>query len=245
MSGALPEAVNYHRYLYERLRPDLGTKVWEIGAGHGQYTAMLLDDARRVLATDIDEEMVARLGARRQAAGGSLDVERVDLLDETTIAACAAWKPDSILCLNVLEHIDEDTRALEWIRRHVSAPCTAVFLTPAHPSLYGFMDSEAGHFRRYTRATLAAAFERAGWSVRRSFYLNPIGGLGWYVRSHLLPPPSRDLDDPRVNDDIRFFDRYLVGPTRALDAVFGRMFGQSVVVVATNGSTDVRTLGDR
>jgi SAM-dependent methyltransferase len=234
MSPAFPEAVNYHRYLYRRLRPHLGRRVWEIGAGYGQYTAMLLDDAREVLATDVDTDMLEKLEEQRKLAGDSrLSVSHVNLMLAQTIQDCAAWAPDSVLCLNVLEHIDNDRQAVEWLFADLPRGCTAVFLTPALPSLYGFMDAQAGHIRRYTRKSLTEVFAESGWKVEQSFYLNPIGGLGWFVRSHVLRPPERSLDNPWVNHDIRFFDRYLVPLTSMLDPVFAGVFGQSVVVVAT------------
>jgi len=226
MSGALPQALRYHRYLYSRVSPFLGRRVWEIGAGHGQYTSMLLDDARAVLATDIDGDLVSRLAGPR-----ALSIARVDLTDESTIAACAAWRPDSVLCLNVLEHIDQDRRALAWMREHIGHTCRAVFLTPAFSALFGFMDREAGHVRRYTRTSLRSVFDDAGWTVESDFYLNAIGGAGWFVRNRVLPPREQILDS--ANDDIRFFDRWLVPVTSALDPVFRAWFGQSVVVVAS------------
>jgi len=232
MSGALPEAVRYHRYLYDRLSGALGRRVWEIGAGHGQYTDLLLEDGREVLASDVDTEMVAGLQARRHGYRERLSVAQVDLRDERSITDCASWLPDSVLCLNVLEHIPEDERAVGWLHRHLPAGCRAVFLTPALPALYGFMDSEAGHVRRYTRKSLAGVFSRAGWAIEKDFYMNPVGGLGWFFRNRIAPPSARELDSPRVNDDIRFFDRYLVPLTRALDPLFAPVFGQSVVVVA-------------
>lgn len=232
MSGALPEAMNYHRYVYNTLRRHLGRRVWEIGAGYGQYTAMLLADARAVLATDIDSEMLSKLQEGKLTFRAQLTVAPVNLLVEQTIIDCASWAPDSVLCLNVLEHIAEDLRAVRWLFRHLPPGCSAVFLTPALPLLYGFMDAEAGHIRRYTRQSLTQVFTEAGWTVGHSFYMNPVGGMGWFVRNRLFPPSSSDLDSPRVNDDIRLFDRYLVPVTRALDPVFGRFFGQSVVTVA-------------
>jgi SAM-dependent methyltransferase len=232
MSSALPEAENYHRYVYRKLRPYLGRRVWEIGAGHGQYTTMLLANDREVLATDVDAEMLRGLESRQRSSNARVSVARVDLLDESTVTACASWRPDSVLCLNVLEHIPEDRQCVRWLFVHLGRGCRAVFLVPAHPALYGFMDSQAGHVQRYTRTTLANTFERSGWTVQRSFYMNPVGGVGWFVRNRLFVPSAADLNSPRVNDDIRFFDRYLVGVTQALDPLFARVFGQSVVVIA-------------
>lgn len=239
MSSGITAATRYHSYLYSSLRRYLGPRVWEIGSGYGQYTAMLLDDDRAVLASDIERKFIAEIQKRFPGRDpSSLSGAYIDLNSEETVAQCLSWRPDSVLCLNVLEHIGEDCRALSWIRSHAQAPLTAVFLTPAHQLLFGFMDEEAGHFRRYTRRTLSRAFKDAGWDVQKSFYLNPVGAVGWFVRNKVFPPASRSLDDPKVNNDIEIFDRYLLPVTKAVEPATRAIFGQSVVVVA---KTEPRT----
>lgn len=232
MSPALPHAQRYHRYLYGRLKSYLVSPVWEIGSGYGQYTRMLLADGFRVTASDVDQELLGGLNALDGAGSGALSVRFVDLNDRGTIASCCIPSPASILCSNVLEHIEQDERALGWMRESCSKGTRAVFLVPAHQALFGFMDMEAGHFRRYSISSLSGVFQRAGWRVERAFYMNPIGALGWLVRNKLLPPASRTLDAPEVNRDIEIFDRYAVPLTSALDPFCAKLFGQSVVAVA-------------
>jgi 2-polyprenyl-3-methyl-5-hydroxy-6-metoxy-1,4-benzoquinol methylase len=235
MSSGIAEAVNYHRYLYSQIRPFLQGMVWEIGCGYGQYTRFLLDENFRVLATDIDSNLLSPIQQNLAAAvsAGSLVVEKADLYCLADLQAVSAYKPNSIVCLNVLEHIKDDVECLSRIRQVVKSGTVAVFLCPAHPTLYGFMDSEAGHYRRYTRRSLSRAFIDAGWQIKRSFYLNPVGALGWFVRNRILPPSSGSLDDPKVNADIALFDRFIVPITRRLDLITKPFFGQSVVVVAS------------
>lgn len=232
MSSALPEAENYHRYLYTSLRKHLGSRVWEIGSGYGQYTQMLLQDQKSVLASDIDQEMLVRLATLRQSNSSKLEVKFVDLYKQETIENCCRFKPDSILCLNVLEHIETDWQCLKQINECLAGPLRAIFLTPAHAMLYGFMDKEAGHFRRYTRRTLSEAFSKADWQVKSSFYMNPVGGLGWFVQNRLLPEPKGGLDAPTVNSKIRLFNQYALPVTKALEPLSRNFFGQSVVVIA-------------
>lgn len=235
MSSGMALAGNYHRYLFAKLGPFLHGRVWEIGSGYGQYTRLLLEHGHDVLASDIDDELLGRLQSSGLKAefGSRLETVRIDLNSAAEIRGGSEWwNPDSILCLNVLEHIEDDVACIGAIGAVVRAETTAVFLCPAHQRLYGFMDSEAGHFRRYTRRTLAAAFARNGWSIVSSFYLNPIGALGWYVRNKLAPPASESIDDPRVNADIAFFDRYVLPISRMLDPLTAKLFGLSAVVVA-------------
>ena len=231
MSSALPGASNYHDYVYESLRPYLGRRVWEIGSGCGQYTDRLLADGRAVLASDIDPDSVRAL-RERAATDDHLSAAFVDLYDRRSLHRCLEWAPDSILCLNVIEHIATDRDSLLAIAEKAPEGTVAVFLAPAFRMLYGFMDAQAGHYRRYTRATLGGAFAAAGWDVRRTFYLNPVGGVGWFVQNRLLARRTSDLDSPAVNGNIEFFDRYCVPATRLLDRVTSRFFGQSVVCVA-------------
>lgn len=233
MSSGIAAAENYHSYIFDTLSRHLVGRVWEIGCGYGQYTQMLLDAGFPVLATDIDRELLNTIAEGPLAGHGSgLTVEQLDLYDAGKIAQCSAWKPASILCLNVLEHIRDDTLCLAELFKAVEKGTRAVFLCPAHQFLYGFMDSEAGHFRRYTTGSLSRAFVDAGWTVKEHFYMNPVGAIGWYVRNKLIPPKSGSLDDPKVNSDIAFFDRYILPISRGLDPITRKIFGQSAVVVA-------------
>ncbi len=232
MSSGIVHAVRYHRHLFERIKPFIGSRVWEIGSGFGQYTRMLLEAERQVLASDIDRDLLGRLAAELAGAHQRMSCRYIDLGSRDAIAQCLQWQPDSIVCLNVLEHIRDDVQALRWIREESKGSLRAVFLVPAHKQLFGFMDEQAGHFRRYTRDDLSAAFTNAGWRTIDSFYLNPVGGVGWFVRNRIMPPASEDLDDPKVNRDIEIFDRYFLSISKLVERFTQRFFGQSVVVVA-------------
>lgn len=233
MSSAMPSAVRYHKYVYSRIRPHLGRRVWEIGCASGYYTRLILEDGRSVLATDSDVEMLRETQQSCAAfAECCLDTRQIDLTVEADLAACAAWQPDTVVCLNVLEHINDDRASLAFLSKHAAVETRAVFLVPAFPALYGFMDAEAGHYRRYTASALTALFVETGWCIERACYINALGGLGWFVRNRLRPSPGRSLDDPEVNRDIRIFDRYCIPPTRCLDLLCSRFFGQSLIVVA-------------
>ncbi len=233
MSASITEARRYHRYLFQKVRPYLGIKVLEIGSGFGQYTRMLIDDRRDVFATDISTEFVYSLNVAYKAESRFHGASIIDLTQQSVVKDCLAWNPDTLLCMNVLEHIERDAESLRWLYESTKPGCMAVFLTPAHMSLFGFMDEQAGHFRRYTRKTLSAVFRDSGWNVRHNFYINPIGGIGWFIRNRIAVPSVACLNSQVVNDDIRFFDRYGVSLTRLFDPFSKYFFGQSVVVVAS------------
>jgi hypothetical protein len=93
---------------------------------------------------------------------------------------------DTILCLNVLEHIADDDQALRTFGELLSDQGRLILWVPAMPQLYGEIDQAIGHHRRYEREALAAKLHAAGFAVEHAFYFNIPGVLGWYLNAVLL-----------------------------------------------------------
>ena len=206
MSPAMADMRAYPRYLFEKVSSQLGSRVWEIGVGHGQYTRWLLQAGKSVLATDIDEDCVDSV-AQQFRENPAVISAKVDLTDRGSIYSQQSFQADSILCFNVLEHIENDVSALQWLRESVVPHARLALIVPAHPSLFGRMDQEAGHFRRYTRGSLSAALSSAGWIVERLRYLNVCGAFGWWYHNRLRK--NAGLADATVNRQMRAIDAWL------------------------------------
>jgi hypothetical protein len=98
--------------------------------------------------------------------------------------------------LNVLEHVEDDVTALSNMADLLWAGGRVILIVPAHGRLYGSMDRAIGHFRRYTRRSMAHKLERVGFVVEKQFYLNLPGMVGWFVNGRLLRqtvPPGGQL----------------------------------------------------
>jgi SAM-dependent methyltransferase len=227
MSPAMAELTHYPRYLFGHIKPALGRRVLEIGVGYGSYTPLLLEWGE-VLAADISEECLADVKARHPTE--RLHTMRIDLNDPATLAPCEVFGPDSIVCINVLEHIKDDVAALTGLHRIAAPTARIALIVPAHPRLYGRMDREAGHYRRYTRRSLRNALERAGWHVDSSKYINALGAAGWWFHNRVRR--TAGLSDARVNRDMRRADRWLAAVARWTDPVLGAGFGLSVAAIA-------------
>ncbi len=225
----MADMVSYPSYLLAKIEACLGQRVWEIGVGNGQYTASLLESGRAVLATDIDAECL-RLVSHRHAGHPSLRLAEIDLNNPETLSSISAFEPDSVICLNVLEHIVDDERALRSILGCCQPSARLGMIVPAHPSLFGRMDREAGHQRRYTRIGLKSVLERSGWLVERCDYINAFGALGWWVHNRLRH--SAGLDDRQVNWQMRTMDRWLPRLAAVTDPVFRQVCGLSVAAIA-------------
>lgn len=227
MSPAMASADRYARYLYDCVSPWLAAPVLEIGTGFGTYTGLLLNHGR-VVTTDIDTACLEQ--ARQRYSAADLVTSTVDLNDKTSIVRLASHGAQSIFCSNVLEHIDDDVAALQGMHEAIAPGGALCILVPAHPLLFGFMDRAAGHFRRYTRRTLEWALADAGWRVEKTFYVNALGGAGWWLNQRLLSP--RPLDAPAINSQLAFYDRFVVPMARVVDPLFRQKFGLSVVAIA-------------
>ena len=185
--------------MFERLRRWIGRSVLEIGSGIGNLSAFLADRERLVL-TDTREEYLSRLRARF-AGRPNISVARLYLPDDD--GAVAGERFDTIICLNVLEHIDDDISALHAIRRLLAPSGRLVLLVPALPALYGTIDRALGHHRRYKRAGLGELLRATGFTPAHVEYFNMAGIPGWWfagrvMRRALIPGGSLKLYDALV-----------------------------------------------
>ena len=225
MSSALPAAVNYHNWLLALVRPWLRGRALEVGFGYGQYTRQLARHVDRLVAADVDPQCLEQF--RDRPANVELTVADLNDADFARRVGVAAY--DVIVCLNVLEHIEDDRAVLGQFREALKPGGRVCLVIPAHAALYGPMDALAGHFRRYSREEFRARLLGAGYRVRELSYINPLGALGWWVNAKVLKP--RDLSAPSVNRQILLYDRYVQPVSEWLNPLTARFFGQSLWAV--------------
>jgi hypothetical protein len=125
----------------------------------------------------------------------------------------------------VLEHVPDDRAALENMRAALIPGGVIVLLVPAFPALYGPIDRNLGHCRRYTRRTLTQTARDAGLSIRKMHYVNLAGFFGWWINAHLLRLPAQSTAQ------IGIFDRYIVPPLSRIESLVPPPFGQSLFAV--------------
>jgi SAM-dependent methyltransferase len=173
----------YNRYLCERINPYVGRRVLEVGSGTGNMTRYFTNRSL-VVATDVDPNYldVLRRAFERQR---NVVVEPLDLT-APHFDSIGRHECDTILCLNVLEHIDDDSAVLDRFYRLLPEGGRVVLLLPMLPALYGSIDRALEHRRRYTRAEAITKLGEAGFAVEHLSALNVLGIAGWYLNSRLL-----------------------------------------------------------
>lgn len=180
----LAELDRYNYWLYEQIVEAVGNRVLEVGSGTGNITQFLCSNYRQVMATDV---VPAYRGELQRLFGDQPNVS-VGKFDLTTKAApeMIAEPFDTVVCLNVLEHIENDLFALEQMRDVLQPGGKLALLVPSHQFLYGEFDRAVGHFRRYGRGELVGKLEKAGFAVRQTKYFSLLAALPWFINGRLL-----------------------------------------------------------
>jgi glycosyltransferase involved in cell wall biosynthesis len=173
---SLSRARKFSRWMSDAIRPWVGRSVLEIGAGIGNLTVHLVP-RDRYRATDINPDYLDYL--HNFALGKPyLEVGTVHAESAADFAPLAG-RFDTVVCLNVLEHLDEPVRVLENFHRALEPGGRAIVLVPAGPSRFNSLDRALGHRLRYTPERLRQVVTAAGFEVERLVDFNRAGVPGW------------------------------------------------------------------
>ena len=215
----LRAATRYQQWVLSALQPHVTGTVLEVGAGIGNFTRWIARSASRLVALEPEADM-----AREIEGLGLRNVQVVTTpLEEL---AGSDWRFDSVVLINVLEHLRDDQQALLIAHRLLRPGGCAGILVPAHPTLYGSLDRTYRHLRRYTRAGVERKLKLARFQTRFVRYFNPVGAVGWLLvgrvahRTHLN------------RGSIDLAERIAVPLGRVMERFGAPPFGQSVIAAA-------------
>jgi glycosyltransferase involved in cell wall biosynthesis len=181
---AFAQAPNFNRWMADTIRPYIGRNVLEIGAGMGNLTRQLLPGRKRYVATDIDHEHLERL-SNRLSHRPRLEIAELNAANPQDHAPFQG-QMDTVICLNVLEHIEDDLEALRNILSMLEEGGRAVILVPSGQSIYNSLDEELGHFRRYSEDQLRERMTAAGFDVETVLRFNRASRPGWWLNGSVL-----------------------------------------------------------
>lgn len=175
----------YNRWLHDRFDAYLGQRILEVGSGIGNQTCYF-SDRERVIASDIDpfyiETLRKRFGSQKNVRLASFRFP----LDETARADLARERIDTIVCLNVLEHIENHRSTLEDFASVLPVGGHLVLLVPAMPALYGTLDKHLSHYRRYEKEPLRQLLYESGFEAETLRFVNRLAVFGWWLSSRVL-----------------------------------------------------------
>ena len=226
--ATMQEARRYAAHVFELFRPHIGARVLEVGCGIGTMTQALLTVAEQVIA--IEPNLNCAAVVRSLLGDDARFSLRIAHLEQCDRAELASQHFDTVFCVNVLEHVDDHVGALRLFGDVLAPGGRVLVFVPAVPAVYGPLDAELGHHRRYTRRSLARAFAEADLEVVELRYTNPIGLLGWAFNSFVTRSTTHSLMQ------IRLFE-WLVAPwALPLERALTPPVGLSLVAIARRKS---------
>jgi SAM-dependent methyltransferase len=221
-------APRYNRWQYSRVAPYLGRRICEVGSGLGNMSSLILGGAPELLVVT-DTDSYYREALRHQFDGRpDVVVEELTLPDKSVANRFQHYALDTVVALNVIEHVAEDLEALKSMAAMLRPGGRTVVLVPAFQVLFGSLDHELGHIRRYTRRSLSQRMSEAGFQVERAFYFNLVGTLGWWVNARLRKVPRIPAQQ------LRYFETLV--PILRLEDRVPLPFGQSVIAIGAVGA---------
>jgi glycosyltransferase involved in cell wall biosynthesis len=170
-------APKYTEWTLARTRPYVGDLLLEIGSGIGNNVRILMQYTD-VIATEIEPVYLQVL---RNAYLNTPGVE-VCAWDATQPPPPDLPQPDSILCSNVIEHIEDDQAIIRNADQILKPGGRMIFIVPRGEKLYSSLDTAIGHYRRYDQQSMYTLFDKVGYKIEECFTINKIGVLGWWYR---------------------------------------------------------------
>lgn len=211
-------ASNWKAYYKKLIEEYLGDEVLEIGAGIGATTEALCDPGKKKwVCLEPDPAQAARIKQRNLPPCCEVREGTLSSLD-------ARESFDSILYIDVLEHIEDDRREVEMAARHLKGGGHLVILAPAHQLLYTPFDKQVGHYRRYSKSLLTEVVPKT-LRERRLYYVDSVGALASLGNKLALrsPMPTRR--------QLMFWDRVLIPLSRIVDPLIRHTAGKTIIGV--------------
>lgn len=224
---AMDFAVAYHRWILDRMRPYFGKHLVEVGAGTGAFSEMLLDTGPESLTVIEPSAMYETLRSSLKERENSAEVRYYNnIFANVADEIHQTGPPDSILYINVLEHIKDDERELKLARETLDAGGRIFIFVPAIPALLSEFDRQIGHFRRYSRQELQVKCEATGFKVLTVSWFDMAGILPWLIKYRLL----RSLNMER--GAVRLYDKIAIPIIRPLENLIRPPIGKNLLLIA-------------
>lgn len=227
---AMDEARNYHRWILRVFEPFLGAHLVEVGAGVGSFSKLILGrhDCQSLSLVEPSRTQYEQLAIHAQSL---VTRTRLEVYNTTFAEAAPIIKaqqaPDSVIYINVLEHIADDEAELATIRQTLSNGGHALIFVPAMPWLYGAFDRHVGHFRRYKKSDLEEKLRRAGFEIVKTIYFDFVGIAPWLVKYCLLR--SQNMEPGAI----RLYDRLVVPVVSRMELRLPPPIGKNLLAIAT------------
>lgn len=219
----LSERFNYNHWIYNNIKNFIGDNILEVGAGIGNITDFIIFKNKLTLI-DVDQHYIDYLNAKYSFRDKSnFHAYNVDIQDIKS-SPIASQKFDTIICLNILEHLKNDRLAVENMSSLLEPEGKLIILVPAFKILYGSIDRSFEHLRRYNKKELKLLIQDLHMEIAKCYYLNFLGLLGWFFNGRIFK--KTELPEKQT----KLFDR-LVPFLEFAEKIMKPPLGQSLILI--------------
>lgn len=215
----------YNGVLYSHIEPFLKGSVMEVGSGIGNFTERIMD-AKSVSSVTCFEIDKSCCEAFRKRLGPKSTWPKVKLHEYDFNKSDLKERFDFIFSLNVLEHIENDSEAVRKLIEYLKPGCFLFLYLPAMPCIYGSIDRELQHYRRYNKRMLKGLFQGLHVEIMKTRYCNMIGAAGWFYTNRIL---KRKSQSPGM---VSFYDRYIFPFSNYMERFLPNFFGSNIYILA-------------
>ncbi len=219
----LADMANYYAWIMETFGPHVSGNAVEYGAGTGNFSQHFVPLADRVTLVEPSGGVSVELRSR---FSGLPKVTVVESSLETHVRQAEAESFDTILMVNVLEHIEDDRAALANLFRILKPGGRLLIFVPALQALMSKLDRVHGHYRRYHRGDLVAKITESGGEVEHCRYFDLAGTLPWLLLNKLM---GSTAFNPTL---VGFHDRMVVPLSRTIERMIPVPFGKNLIAVS-------------
>ena len=221
MLRAMATAKRFNQWMAHTLAPYISGDALELGAGIGNLSVLLSPLSHRYIAADIEHDYLAELNTRLRDQTNAT-VTACDVLNSADLEPFRR-RMDTVVCLNVLEHIEDDVAALRNMHSCLRPGGRAVILVPQGNRAFGTLDAVLDHCRRYSNQELAHKLAAAGFRVERTLNFNRITYPAWLFNGRILRRRHLGFVQLQIFDALvplwRRIDRFLPWPPTSLIAI--------------------------
>ena len=216
---------NFYNWIFEEIKPYLRGNILEIGSGVGNFSKILLENFpdNQLILSDFDKYFLSML-SKKYSKNDKIIIEYLDL-NNIEIFKNNNYKIDTCIAINILEHIDNDIKALENIYNILEPDGKLILLIPAHKFLYNIIDKDIGHYRRYTKKEIIKKISLTSFNILNIYYFNFIAIFGWFLNGKILKKST-------INENALGFYNKLIPLSKIIDKyVVFKKIGMSLILI--------------
>ncbi len=222
----ISRAKEFNRWMYQTIKPFLKGSILELGSGIGNISDYIIKDFSNVTLSDFNFYYKEHLEKKYHNNKNVKEIITLDLQNNYFDKQNSATNTfDSIVLLNVIEHLANDALAIQLCNFLLKKNGNLIVLAPAYNFLYSQLDKILGHYRRYTIKSLSRQFSNHPFEIIHKQYFNLLGIGGWLIYNKILKKERID------NSKMKIFNG-LVSFAKPLDKVVFNKVGLSVIIVA-------------